>query len=145
MEYLQIIVKGSQPGRHFFFLGTGQKTDFLGDRRRGARHNQLVVLALLEYRVQSVGQRQQGFAGARRTGQHRHVDIFTVEQPHRHGLLQIARRKPPEALVHQVIAAVDRQIDVLIIHLIHIGNEILLIVDKLIRVGVGQFGARNAM
>ena len=95
--------------------------------------------------MQSIGQRQQGFAGARRTRQHRHVDIFTVEQPHRHGLLQIARRKPPEALVHQVIAAVDRQIDVLIIDLIHIGNEILLIVDKLIRVSVGQFGARNAM
>ena len=40
-----------------------------------------------------------------------HIDFVVVQQRHRHGLFQVARRQPPEAPVHQVVAAVAAQVD----------------------------------
>ena len=44
-----------------------------------------------------------------------------------------------------MITAVDREVDVVAVDMIDVGNELLLVVNKLIGVGIGQFGARNTM
>ena len=136
MQYLQIVVKSGQPGGHLLFFSAGQKTDFLryGWRRTG--DNQLAVLSLFKDRVQTIGESEQGFARARRSCQHRHIHVVAIEHTHGHRLLEIAWGQPPESLVHQMIPAVYGEIDVIAINMIDISDEILLVVDKLVGIGV---------
>ena len=145
VQDLQIVIKCREPRRHFFLLRAGQKPDLLGNRRRGARYDQLFILLLFENGMQAIRQCQKRLPRARWPSEHSHIDLFTIEQSHGHGLLEVARRKPPEPLIHQMVTAIDGEVDKIRVDMINIGNEFLLVINKLIRICVRQLGPRDAM
>ena len=145
MQDLQVVIERCKPWRHFLLFRAGQKPNLLGNRRCGARHDELVVLLLFENGMQSIRQCQKCLSRARWPGEDGHVDVFTIEQAHSHGLLKVAWCQPPEALIHQVVTTIDSEVHKLRVDMINIGNKFLLVVYELIRICVGQLGPRDAM
>src|SRR5260221_12882339 len=65
VEYVEIVLERSHPGRHFLFLGPRQETDVFADRHGDPGHDDLGVVLGLEGLHQAGGEREQSLAGSR--------------------------------------------------------------------------------